>query len=479
MRTLPTLLGLISRLPEYARGFSAAWVSTLLASLSGETQAQVSVLDPRFTVQQIGNVPTPHDVAVPPLGSIFGQDVYVLSYGGSGETPPPGAIYAIAQGGAPQLFVEFPILETDPVTLDFPGPTSPYGDLIYVVANNRDFGRPGDCGGNIETVDFNGVITDFTIPVGCNNPFGEPRGQAFASSPSFGNLLYISNSADPIGDIMTVSPSGVVSVFFNDAYSGGNCASHLCTVELAFAPGNAFGSDLYLTDWFGCNCVKRIDSSGSISGPLVSLPDLLDIEFSPTWSAFGEYLYATVPNAIYRMGPDWTPELFASGFSWAYGITFDPTGAFMVATDRNTGNIYKIEPAKPDLVVSDVDTSGLAYDCQTSGVTGLATATVRNIGQGTAAAGMDVAFFEDRDGDGVLGQGDVVLGTTTTNSSIAPQGGEALVGALLSGHVTFAGAPLSVVIDYANLVVEADVPVHGSASMIAGVCWPRSAAMQA
>ena len=55
---------------------------------------------------------------------------------------------------------------------------------------------------------------------------------------------------------------------------------------------------------------------------------------------------------------------------------------------------------RPDLVVPEVDTSGVTVDPQTLRTTGTVTATVRNAGDLDTSGGFEVTFFDDRDADG-------------------------------------------------------------------------------
>ena len=69
--------------------------------------------------------------------------------------------------------------------------------------------------------------------------------------------------------------------------------------------------------------------------------------------------------------------------------------------------------ALPDLAVVDVDVSGLVTNARSLATSGLARARVRNQSVTTVGTPFEVAFFEDRDGDGMLGAADAVLGRVT------------------------------------------------------------------
>ncbi len=110
--------------------------------------------------------------------------------------------------------------------------------------------------------------------------------------------------------------------------------------------------------------------------------------------------------------------------------------------------------AQPDLVVVDVDAAGLATDARSLAATGIARARVRN--QSTVPVGgpFEVAFFEDRDGDGTLGAADAVLGRVTL-AGLAPLETRA-VEASVSGSLQFLGSPLRAFVDAGLAVAESD-----------------------
>ena len=108
----------------------------------------------------------------------------------------------------------------------------------------------------------------------------------------------------------------------------------------------------------------------------------------------------------------------------------------------------------PDLTVVDVDVSGLVANPKTLALSGVASARIRNQSELPVAASLDVAFFEDRDGDGVLGAADVVLGQVTV-SGLGPL--ETLtVEAPVSGSLSFLGSPVRAFVDAASAVAESD-----------------------
>ena len=91
---------------------------------------------------------------------------------------------------------------------------------------------------------------------------------------------------------------------------------------------------------------------------------------------------------------------------------------------------------------------------QTLVVSGSATAVVRNL-SGVAVAGpFEVAFFEDRDGDGVLGTADATLGRATVDGLGAFA--SVPVEASLSGSLLFRGSPVRAFADSGGAVPESD-----------------------
>src|SRR4029453_3412385 len=94
----------------------------------------------------------------------------------------------------------------------------------------------------------------------------------------------------------------------------------------------------------------------------------------------------------------------------------------------------------PDLAVVDVDVSGLVTNARSLATSGLARARVRNQSVTTVGKPFEVAFFEDRDGDGRLGAADAVLGRVTLGG-LGPLETR-LVGAAVSGSQSFLGSPV-------------------------------------
>ena len=99
--------------------------------------------------------------------------------------------------------------------------------------------------------------------------------------------------------------------------------------------------------------------------------------------------------------------------------------------------------ALPDLAVVDVDASGLATNATLARHVRAREARVRNQSVTTVGAPFEVAFFEDRDGDGMLGAADAVLGRVTLGG-LGPLETR-LVEAAVSGSLSFLGSPVRAV----------------------------------
>ncbi len=93
--------------------------------------------------------------------------------------------------------------------------------------------------------------------------------------------------------------------------------------------------------------------------------------------------------------------------------------------------------AAPDLTVRTVDGSSTTTDSQTLEISGVISATVRNIGGAGTGAGLTVLFFEDANENGKYDAGtDRILATSTTPALAANE--ERAVPAPISGTVTSA-----------------------------------------
>ncbi len=107
-----------------------------------------------------------------------------------------------------------------------------------------------------------------------------------------------------------------------------------------------------------------------------------------------------------------------------------------------------------DLVVSEVDATGIITDPATLGVGGNVRATIRNHGDAPATGAFVIAFFEDADEDGAYDPGlDSLLGQVTHGPGLAPRA-EAMATASVSGTVRFAGNVVHAMVDSTGAIAE-------------------------
>jgi subtilase family serine protease len=111
----------------------------------------------------------------------------------------------------------------------------------------------------------------------------------------------------------------------------------------------------------------------------------------------------------------------------------------------------------PDLVPTEFAFSeGTVTDSQTLQISGAALVTFQNKGDEKIEDAFDVLVFEDTDKDGHYTEGvDTLLGTESNTIFLWPNGAN-MVEVPLSGTITFVEAPLSVLIDSGDAVVEQD-----------------------
>ena len=111
---------------------------------------------------------------------------------------------------------------------------------------------------------------------------------------------------------------------------------------------------------------------------------------------------------------------------------------------------------RPDLTISEVDTSGLVYDGQALTVSGQVSAKIGNTGDASVSSPFQVLFFEDLDGvDGFDPAGDNPLGSAQVNATLA-QGESLAITAQLLGQVQFVGNVVWGFIDSQDVIDEAN-----------------------
>jgi len=335
-------------------------------------QSAPTVLDPNFSIEvYTTGVPAPSGLAFAPPASAFGSDLYVSSAPFSGAPAGgellPDEIYRISEiGPAPPFpatfFVDLGVGtaadSVDPFAIEFPPSGSAFGDLLYISANNLDGGFHIDCGGRILHVDSSAsLITSFTPAIGpCNVPFSEPSGFEFGPGGAFGIDIYLADGPQEAGNaanLFTVSPDGADANDFGDSIVP-FVAGIGDVRDVAFGPGGAFGTDLYLSEFF-TQAISIADSTGAIT-PFVSFPSdgAWDIEFGPG-GAFGDDLYAVVGpffgNRILRITSSGVVSTLANGFAgigFFDALEFSPDGSCLFVADHEGSNVYRICAANPD-----------------------------------------------------------------------------------------------------------------------------------
>ena len=235
-------------------------------------------------------------------------------------------------------------------------------ELLFDSSGNllvTDWG-PGSEGGKLVSINPDRSANVLTS----GNPLVDTDGMAFGPGSSWGTSLYASdhNASSDLGQIFKFE-SGSLSPFTAPGTPWGS----IDPKGLAFGPGGAFGTDLYVADCDrGQTCasgttggaVYRVDPSGNKTlvhhgDPLVAPHGL---RFG-SGGAFGNDLYIadlgdwyTGTGYIWRMDASGQPTLFAGGPGSAMvdpaGLTFAPGGVFgsdLYVLDRGAGTVFKVD----------------------------------------------------------------------------------------------------------------------------------------
>lgn len=110
----------------------------------------------------------------------------------------------------------------------------------------------------------------------------------------------------------------------------------------------------------------------------------------------------------------------------------------------------------PDLVIEKIDTSSLVNDPQTLAVTGSIAVTVKNSGRGEARPSIGILAFYDANSNSAFDSGtDLSLSHGYTSSTILSEVSE-VVPMALNGVMPYRNAPISVVVDYDEVVNESN-----------------------
>ena len=327
----------------------------LVLALTLSTQASARspiVLPPGLQIEVLVEVPAPTGLAFAPAGSGFSRHLFVSDLANRIlEVPVVGP-----SAGVPTLFAT---TGPDPAELEFTPSDlrAVYGDYLYVAANNRDEGRPGDCGGTVQRVDPSGRTEDFTRIEDCiscrNRPdvedgLGEPIGLAFGRAP-FKPQLYVGNSTDWPANIAKLDATGRIDVFLDSSV----CSRVLAPAGLELDPVGGFDTEMYFSDWI-CRCIRTVDDRGEVSAPIATFPAFVgDVEFSPG-GLFGDYLYIASGDTVYRMDAGLSVTVFATGFQSVItngaffpqdSLEFHPSGCRMYIADVRAGRVYEVRSA--------------------------------------------------------------------------------------------------------------------------------------
>jgi PKD repeat protein len=264
-----------------------------------------------FSIRLVTTFETPPIGLALSSGGAFGNRLFVAL---RGEPGAPDRIQAVTLDGQVTPFALL-LAEADPVALEFPPPGSAFGGDLFVSANNRDGGAPGDHGGTVQRVDAQGNVTDFTA-IGA---LSEPRDIAFAAGGGLGTDLFVANHVNPPMDVGRVSPSGSVATFFE---------AGLTATDLAIGSEDRM---YILTDVFsgqGCNCLFVLDPPLNLSGPIATFDGTPGSGVIGS-GAFGTDLYLVEGGSIRRVDAAGTVTDFATGLNATNtdGLAFSPDGA--------------------------------------------------------------------------------------------------------------------------------------------------------
>jgi hypothetical protein len=323
-------------------------------------------LHPAFTIEVVATTGTsrPTSVAFPRDGSAFAPGIYV-----SNTMIPEHQndfIQRISPEGEVTSFANLPG-ESDPVDLEFPPVGSAFGDFLYVSANNRDGGRNGDFGGTIMRVDPEGNVTDLT-PVGLQ-PEGKPLGLGEPCGMTFGpdGNIIVANSSDQPADIMKVDASGTVEIYLDDGLG----RPGFSPMDVAFGGSGAYGNDLYFADFFTWSVYKG-GTSARLSEPWARFPSLKHrtpvdgprcLVFDPG-GEFGGLLYVAVEDVIYQVLPTGEYAVFATGFGHiaSGGLKFSPGRDALYVVDTEGRTVYRIARAVSQMETETVSITGRVTD---------------------------------------------------------------------------------------------------------------------
>jgi hypothetical protein len=278
--------------------------SFLASTLAVETaSAQLTILEPGFTVTDLGEGVGPKQVECSP-GGVWGDFVYVADVNRVERIDYNDNAAGFAAG------LNFP------VGLAFgPGPAANFGDYLYVC----------DVGDNtICRVDPLGQLYPFTT-------FSAPSGNAFDPSGAYGTDMIVAGYWLNFVDVYTVDVTGT-STLFGQFYSS----------YVKFGPGGAWGTGLYATCHFGANmlgiCSVAANGTPTTLTFLPGIPEGFDWASGTGW---GGDMFATDVNCglIFRIKPNGTMTQWATLLG-AADVAFCNGDLYVVS---NQGGCFKVE----------------------------------------------------------------------------------------------------------------------------------------
>jgi hypothetical protein len=315
---------------EIGKAFRRTAALACLGLLATPAHAQV-VVPAGFAARDIASGPPLTGVsglAASPDGRLFVSDVGC-------QHPSPDICREETR--VPRLFAIDPVFGSGPT--DFPvgmvlgwparmlfgnGDALTGNDLILVDWNSH-FGQARCCGGVVARIDpatgATTIISDSSAIPGLAFAPEDPFALAFAPGGAFGSGLYVSDieGMSPFPPfIFRIDADGTRRGFANNPDTG-LWGTQRVALDLAFATGGAFGTDLYVSDPSSIGApptIWRLDANATarvfVAGAPLTAPSA--IRFAPG-GAFGENLYVLDGGVgkIFKVSPDGTMAEFASG----------------------------------------------------------------------------------------------------------------------------------------------------------------------
>jgi RHS repeat-associated protein len=264
---------------------------------------------------------------------------------------PAGQLFVADWGHSNGQLFKLPLFSKTPFTLDSGLPLSDPDQMLLgdgrasighdlIVADHNSEETQRCCNGRVFRVNPNtGTISVVAHGAGGFRAGGDPFGVALGPGGAFGTYLYVMDfqgtSPDP-PVLYRVDANGTTSLFVSNP-------SMWSTIQdpmyLAFATGNGFGTDLFVSDPAfdgGTPTIWRVTGDGTLSafiqGPSIGTPSAL--RFAPG-GTFGNGLYFIDSSfvgggALKRLLPNGTVETFATNLQlpqeFTYDLVFAPDG---------------------------------------------------------------------------------------------------------------------------------------------------------